>query len=62
MANSSKGCSLGIGTILTIIFLILKLLNVTNMSWFWVFFPIGLMTLLYAVALILIVIAAKKNK
>ena len=40
--NSGGGSGLGLGTILTIIFLVLKVMGLTKMSWFWVFFPAGI--------------------
>jgi hypothetical protein len=40
MANESKSGGLGIGMILFIVFLVLKLTNVINWSWWWVTSPL----------------------
>ena len=49
----------GLGTTLTIIFLILKLTNVITWSWWWVFSPmlfsIGLALLIFIVSAIIII-------
>lgn len=60
-SNKSGGSGLGLGTVLTLIFLVLKLLKLTDMSWFWVFFPIGLTTLYYGVCLLIIVLSVRKS-
>lgn len=40
MANESKSGGLGIGMILFIVFLVLKLTNVIDWSWWWVASPL----------------------
>ena len=40
MANESKSGGLGIGMILFIVFLVLKLTNVIDWSWWWVTSPL----------------------
>ena len=40
MTNESKSGGLGIGMILFIVFLVLKLTNVINWSWWWVTSPL----------------------
>lgn len=49
----------GLGTTLTIIFLILKLTNVITWSWWWVFSPmlfsVGLVLLIFIVSAIIII-------
>ena len=40
MANESKSGGLGIGMILFIVFLVLKLTNVIDWSWVWVISPL----------------------
>ena len=52
---------LGIGSILTIVFVVLKLCGVIDWNWFWVLSPIifsiGLVVLLAIIAVVLAVIA-----
>ena len=57
--NSGGDSGLSLGTVLTLIFLVLKLMGLSNMSWFWVFFPMGLGILFWVVLIILVVIASK---
>ena len=57
--NSGGDSGLGLGTVLTLIFLVLKLMGLSKMSWFWVFFPMGLGILFWVVLIILVVIASK---
>lgn len=40
MANSNSGSSIGLGTILFVVFLILKLTKVIAWSWWWVTAPL----------------------
>jgi len=40
MANESRSSGLGIGMILFIVFLVLKLTNVIDWSWWWVTSPL----------------------
>lgn len=39
MNNNTSSSGLGLSTILTIIFVVLKLVNVIDWSWWWVFSP-----------------------
>lgn len=52
MKNSNNG---GIGFIglLTIVFIVLKLCNVINWSWWWVLSPIWISILLYLILLLI---------
>lgn len=50
-ANASTG-GIGFCSLLTIVFIVLKLLNVINWSWFWVLSP-----LIFGTALTILVIA-----
>lgn len=59
--NSGGGSGLGLGTILTIIFLILKLVGLSNMSWFWVFFPMGLGVVLWVILFIILMCLYNKQ-
>lgn len=40
MNNKTKSCGIGIVSILTIIFIVLKLTNNINWNWIWVLSPI----------------------
>jgi hypothetical protein len=61
-SNSSNG--LGLGTILFLIFMVLKLTNYINWSWWWVTAPlwIPLLIILGVLAVIGIVFLADKYK
>ena len=64
MNNKTKQCGLGIVSVLTIIFIVLKLLGVIQWSWIWVLSPIWISAVI-AVAVfsvILIVGRIKKGK
>lgn len=50
--NSSKG--LGIASVLTIVFIVLKLLGVISWSWVWVLAPLWI-SLLITIAVVLLV-------
>jgi hypothetical protein len=56
MSNSNTG--LGLTSVLTIIFIVLKLLDVISWSWWWVFSPLWIELIL--VALILLIYYAFK--
>lgn len=45
--NNNTSSSLGIGTILFIVFLVLKLCNVITWSWWWVTSPLWISAILY---------------
>jgi uncharacterized membrane protein len=45
--NNNTSSSLGIGTVLFLIFLILKLCNVITWSWWWVTSPLWISAILY---------------
>ena len=53
-SRSSKG--LGITSILTLIFIVLKLVGVINWSWFWVLSPIIFEVILVLIIILLFVI------
>ena len=52
--NSRGGSGLGLGTVLTLIFLVLKLMGLTQMSWFWVFFPVGIGLVFWVIVILFI--------
>lgn len=64
MNNNSKKKkgSLGIVSILTIIFVILKLCGVIEWSWLWVFSPIWISLLITAIAFAVILVAGRIKK
>ena len=55
MDNKNSGASggLGLGTVLFLIFLVLKLCNVIDWSWWWVLAPIWIPIALVVILLIL---------
>lgn len=53
--TTSSAGGLGLGTVLTIVFVVLKLCGVINWSWFWVFSPIWI-SLAFSLLLILILL------
>ena len=57
-SNSSGGSGLGLGSVIFLILLILKLFGVITISWFWVFFPLivgFVITVILAIILFLII-------
>ena len=67
MANESKSGGLGIGMILFIVFLVLKLTNVIDWSWWWVTSPLWIpfvaaAVILGIVGVIVIIIEYINNK
>ena len=59
--NNSTSSSLGFGSILTLIFITLKLTNYINWSWFWVLLP-SLLPLIIVMCLAIFSIIAYYNK
>lgn len=59
--NNSSAPSAGIGFcgLLTIAFIVLKLLNVITWSWLWVLAPIWIPTIFWIIVIIIIFIKAK---
>lgn len=59
--NSSTKGSLGFGSLLTLVFIVLKLCGVISWSWFWVLSPlifgIGLAVVLVVIWIIIYIIA-----
>lgn len=52
MSNSSSNSGIGLGTILFVVFLVLKLTNFIDWSWWWVTAPLWIP---FAILLILVV-------
>lgn len=48
MSNNNYSGGLGLTSVLTIVFFVLKLVGVINWSWLWVFSPIWIDLILYA--------------
>lgn len=59
--NNSSTTSAGIGFcgLLTIAFIVLKLLNIITWSWLWVLAPIWIPTIFWIVVVVIIFIMAK---
>lgn len=55
MKNSSSSSSSGIGFtgLLTIVFIVLKLIGVINWSWLWVLAPLWIGTLLFIIVVLI---------
>lgn len=66
MENSSKGIGCGgfLAALLTVAFVVLKLCNVIEWSWWWVISPLwiyaGLSVIAFIIALIIFIIADKQ--
>jgi uncharacterized integral membrane protein len=63
--NSAKSGGIGIGMVLFLIFLVLKLTDTIDWSWWWVtaplWIPIGLVVIILAIVGLVAVIASKKR-
>lgn len=62
--NSSNGSSSGLGlcSVLTIVFIVLKLVGVINWSWLWVLSPLWIEIILVIVLLIIIALLDRKSR
>ena len=60
MANNNTSNGLGLGTVLFIVFLILKLTGTIDWSWWWVLSPIWI-TFLFFVFIAAIVLAVERR-
>jgi hypothetical protein len=63
--NSAKSGGVGLGMVLFLIFLVLKLTDTIDWSWWWVtaplWIPIGLVVIILAIVGLVAVIASKKR-
>lgn len=59
MNNSKRGGGLGVLGVLTIVFVVLKLLDVINWSWFWVLSPLWI-DIIFIIALVIIIVLVEK--
>lgn len=53
---------IGFTSLLTIVFIVLKLTHVINWSWFWVLSPLIIAFVIFAIVLFAVVIIAKINE
>lgn len=62
--DKSVGTSVPLSTILVMIFIVLKVMGLTNMSWIWVFSPwwLGIVVVIAAVVIIGILTFLLSNK
>lgn len=60
--NNNSNSSMSLGTILGIIFIVLKLCGVIHWSWIWVLSPFWIGFAITLVTLIIIAIIKKKNE
>ena len=62
--NSARNGGMGVATLLTIVFIVLKLCGVIDWSWFWVLSPVifsTIFTLIFIVVAAIIVTHRRKN-
>ena len=62
MDNKAKQGGLGIVSVLTIVFIVLKLLGVIKWSWIWVLSPIWISAVIAAVVFSVILIGGRLKK
>lgn len=61
--NTTVSCGIGFTRLLTIVFIVLKLLNIINWSWWWVLAPLWLpVGIILIIALIFIIIGCVMNR
>ena len=58
--RSSKSSGIGICGVLTIVFIVLKMVGVVNWSWLWVLCPLWIDILLTIIVLVIITIIDKR--
>lgn len=61
MSNNSSSSGLGLGGVLFVIFLVLKLIGVIDWSWWWVFSPLLISLGLSLVILIIFYLVTKSR-
>lgn len=62
MNNNKVNINLGFFSLLTIVFIVLKLCNVINWSWWWVLAPTWIPMSIVAVIVFVVLIARRRNK
>ena len=60
--NNNAGGGMGLGTILFLIFLVLKLTNYIDRSWWWVSSPLWITAILYIVIVTVFVMFFDKRR
>jgi uncharacterized membrane protein YtjA (UPF0391 family) len=60
--NNNAGGGMGLGTILFLIFLVLKLTNYIDWSWWWVSSPLWITAILYIVIVTVFVMFFDKRR
>lgn len=55
-SNNNSSSGLGLGSVLTIIFVVLKLVGVINWSWWWVLAPTWISIILWLVVIVIFAI------
>ena len=61
MGDKRTRGGMSLSGVLTVIFIVLKLIGVINWSWLWVFAPLWILSLI-AVAIVIITLAAVHNQ
>jgi hypothetical protein len=62
MKNNSSSGGIGFFGLLTIVFIVLKLLKVINWSWFWVLSPTIILTVVCIVLGIVFILIGSRNE
>lgn len=62
MNNNRVNINLGFFSLLTIVFIVLKLCNVINWSWWWVLAPTWIPMSIVAVIVVVVLIIRRRNK
>lgn len=62
MNNNRVNINLGFFSLLTIVFIVLKLCNVINWSWWWVLAPTWIPISIVAVIVVVVLIIRRRNK
>lgn len=60
--NNSAGTGIGFCGLLTLVFIVLKLVGVINWSWLWVLSPIWIPTILVCIIMIVLIIITGRGK
>ena len=60
--NNSAGTGIGFCGLLTLVFIVLKLVGVINWSWIWVLSPIWIPTVLVCIIMIVLIIITGRGK
>jgi hypothetical protein len=58
--NNSAGTGIGFCGLLTLVFIVLKLVGVINWSWVWVLSPIWIPTILVCIIMIVLIVITRR--